>query len=176
MFQKIKILEIFKSLNLRSFKTKLLSMQVSKLVQFHSGGDDYCPLLECEGLGGSIGNTPANGFVFAWRDDVERKSNPGEKRIYAIKKDVATGLIAVQNEIYLKNDGTIEVTGGKDLKIVVNGNADIKAQKVNIDATQTSIGVGGKKIARLGDEVTVTVPTHGDCKGTITSAGVNTSI
>lgn len=173
MFQKIKILEIFTSLNLRSFKAKLLSMQISKLVQFHSGGDDYCPLLDCEGLGGSIGNTPANGFVFAWRDDVERKSNPGEKRIYAIKKDTGTGLVAVQGEIYLKNDGTIEVTGGKDLKIVVNGNADIKAQKVNIDATQTNLGVNGKKIVLDGDEVTVDPGTH---KGTVKSSAVNTSI
>jgi len=124
MFQKIKILEIFKNFNLRFFKTSLLSRQIAKIVQFHSGGDDYCPLLECEGLGGSIGNNPSNGFVFAWRDCIERKSQPGEKRIYAIRKDEETGEIDVVSEIYLKNDGTVEISGGKDLTVAINGNAN----------------------------------------------------
>lgn len=135
MFLKVKILEIFINLKHRYFKSNLLSRQTSNLVQFHSGGDDYSPLLECEGLGGSIGNNPANGVVFAWRDDITRKALPGEKRIYAIKKDEETQEILVAGEIHLKNDGTIEVAGGKDLNITVLGNANLSvAGTLDIDA------------------------------------------
>lgn len=54
--------------------------------------------------------------------------------------------------------------------------AAINATTVNVDATITNLGVGGNKIARLGDQVSVTVPEHGICLGSITSSGNNTSI
>lgn len=187
MLNKIKVSQIFKNFNLRYFQSSILSRQISKLVQFHSGGDDFCPLKDMEGLGGAIGNNPANGFVFAWRDDVERKCGEGEKRLYAIKKNSDTGEVLACNEIYLKNDGTIELNSGKDLKIVVHEvvtvecqTANIKAtSKVNIDSPVTNLGVGGQPIARLGDEVKVKVTSGssaGEWTGTITSSGVNTSI
>ena len=53
------------------------------------------------------------------------------------------------------------------------------ATSVNIDAPITNLGVGGNEIARLGDAVEVTVTggsSAGTYSGTITSAGVNTSI
>ncbi len=188
MFQKLKILEIFQELNLRFFKIASFTNRLGKFVQFHSGGDDYCPLKECEGLGGQIGNTPSNGVVLAWRDSILRKSLPGEKRIYSILVDEETQEpilddnqnMTVAAEICLKNDGSIIINNAaKDLNITVIGNVNLKAEKVNIDSTITNLGVEGKNIARLGDEITVEVTggsSAGTYKGTITSAGVNTSI
>ena len=91
MFSKIKILEIFNNIQLRFFNTTSMSGRASKLVQFHSGGDDYCPLKECEGLSENIGGNPADGFVLAWRDDVRRVSKDGEKRLYSVLVDPETG-------------------------------------------------------------------------------------
>lgn len=176
MLQKIKILDRLTSGVYRFFKTSLFSRQIHNLAQFHSGGEDFNPAPDAEGLGGSIGENPANGIVFSWRDNVERKSAPGEKRFYAVNPETPNKEIA---EIWLKNTGVIEINGGSDLNIVVNGNCNLKAAAVNIDAPVTNIGVGGAQIARLGDEVTVDVTSGssaGTYKGTITSAGVNTSI
>ncbi len=176
MLQKIKILERFITGVNRFFKVTLFSRQVHNLVQFHSGGDDYNPPVNAEGLGGTIGENPANSIAFAWRDQILRKSRPGEKRIYSANVNEPDKVAA---EIYLRNDGIIEITGGSDLNIIVNGNCNLKAAKVNIDAAQTNLGTGGAKIARLGDEVEVEI-TSGSSAGTytgkITSSGVNTSI
>lgn len=176
MLQKIKILDRLINGAQRFFKSTLLSRQVQNLAQFHSGGDDYNPPINAEGLGDNIGNNPANGVVFAWRDVILRKSAPGEKRIYSVDINEPDKVAA---EVYLKNDGIIEITGNKDLNIIINGNCNLKAVKVNVDATETNLGIGGAKIARLGDEVEVEV-TSGSSAGTytgkITSAGVNTSI
>ena len=176
MLQKIKILERYITGVNRFFKVTLFSRQVHNLVQFHSGGDDYNPPVNAEGLGGTIGENPANSIAFVWRDQILRKSRPGEKRIYSVNINEPDKVAA---EIYLRNDGIIEITGGSDLNIVVNGNCNLKAAKVNIDAAQTNLGTGGAKIARLGDEVEVEI-TSGSSAGTytgkITSSGVNTSI
>ena len=133
MFLKTKISEIFHNLQLRFFNTTTMSNRASKLVQFHSGGDDYCPVKECEGLSDCIGNNPADGVVFAWRDDVTRKSAEGEKRIYSILVDSETkapilddsGNMTVAAEIHLKNDGDIVISNGKDLNIVILGDANL---------------------------------------------------
>ncbi len=176
MLQKTKILERLINGTHRFFKATLFSRQVQNLAQFHSGGDDYNPPVNAEGLAGNIGENPANSIIFAWRDAILRKSRPGEKRIYSVNPDSPDKVAA---EIYLRNDGKIEITGGSDLTIIVNGNCNLKAAKVNVDATQTNLGTGGAKIARLGDEVEVEI-TSGSSAGTytgkITSAGVNTSI
>lgn len=176
MLYKTKILDRFINGTYRFFKATLLSRQVQNLAQFHSGGDDYNPPVNAEGLGGNIGNNPANSIIFAWRDGILRKSRPGEKRIYSVNPDEPDKVAA---EVYLRNDGIIEITGGSDLNVVINGNCNLKATKVNIDATETNLGTGGAKIARLGDEVEVKI-TSGSSAGTytgkITSAGVNSSI
>ena len=58
------------------------------------------------------------------------------------------------------------------LKFNADGSITIKSNgEVNINTEKINLGIGGAKIARLGDEVTV----NGDV-GTITSAGNNTSI
>lgn len=142
MFLKIKIAEIFTNLQTRFFNTTSMSGRASKLVQFHSGGDDYCPLKECEGLGECIGGNPADGIIMAWRDDITRKAEPGEKRIYSIKKDEETGEILPVAEIHLKNDGSIIVSGGKDLNIVVLGNANLSVGGV-LDIEAGSITSSG---------------------------------
>lgn len=203
MFAKIKLSEIFHNLQLRFFNTTSMSRRASKLVQFHSGGDDYCPTKECEGLGENIGGNPADGFILAWRDDVFRKSKEGEKRIYSILfdketgkavRDEETGEMVVASEIHLKNDGQIIINNRHDLNITVVGNCNLKAantkietQKADITATDsvniisplTNLGNGGNKIARLGDEIEVKITSGssaGTYKGKITSAGTNTSI
>lgn len=148
MFLKTKISEIFNNLQTRYFNTTSMSGRATKLVQFHSGGDDYCPTKECEGLGECIGGNPADGIVIAWRDDVLRKSQEGEKRIYSVLLDPETGKaqrngetgeILVASEIHLKNDGSVVVSGGKDLNIVVLGNANLSVEKaLNIKAKTIS--------------------------------------
>jgi len=175
MLLKAQILERFISGVNRFFKVNLFSRQTVQPVQFHSGGDDYNPPANCEGLCGTIGDNPANSVIFSWRDNVQRKSRPGEKRIYAV--NAADGTVC--GELYLKNDGNIEITGGAALNITVNGPANIKAASVNYDSPITNLGNGGQPIARLGDEITVEITSGssaGTYKGKISSAGVNTSI
>lgn len=183
MLLKASIKERFVSGVNRFFKVHLFARQNVQPVQFHSGGDDYNPPETSEGLAGTIGENPANSVVFAWRDGIERKSRPGEKRIYAVNTTDGN----VCGEIYLRNDGIIEVNNAADLNIVVNGNVslitpgdvNVSAANVNVAAGKTNLGTGGKKIARLGDEVTVEITggsSAGTYKGTITSSGVNTSI
>lgn len=203
MFLKIKLSEIFHNLQLRFFNTTSMSGRASKLVQFHSGGDDYCPSKECEGLGENIGGNPADGIVLAWRDDVRRKSEEGEKRIYSllfdketgkVVRDEETGEMIVAAEIHLKNDGEIIINNRYDLNITVVGDCNLKAANVNVetqkaDVTATdslnvhsplsNLGDGGKGIARLDDEVEVYVQggsSAGTWRGKIISSGVNTSI
>ena len=109
MLMKSKILETFKNSDLfnRFFKVRLFAKQTTNVVQFHSGGDDYNPPANVEGLAGTIGNTANNGVAFAWRDCVERTAAPGEKRLYATDA-AGQNVIAM---LHLKNDGTIILNG-----------------------------------------------------------------
>lgn len=55
----------------------------------------------------------------------------------------------------------------------------LKANGINMKSNLINLGVGGNRIARLGDEVTVTIiggSSSGQHKGTITKAGLNTSL
>jgi len=150
MFLKIKLTEIFKNLQLRYFNSTSHAGRATKLVQFHSGGDDYCPPIEGEGLSENIGGNPADGVVFAWRDDVGRKAQRGEKRIYSIQIDSETqkavldesGSMIAAAEIHLKNDGSIIIAGGSDVNITVLGNANLSvANTLDIEAASiTSAG------------------------------------
>ncbi len=195
MFLKTKLSEIIHKIQLRYFNATSMSGRATRLVQFHSGGDDYCPSLECEGLSENIGDNPADGFILAWRDDVKRVCKEGEKRIYSLlydketlkaKRDESTGEMTVAAEIHLKNDGEIVINNSFNLNITVIGvcnikaaNTNVESESVNIKSPVTNIGEGGQNIARLGDEVTVEITSGssaGTYKGTITSAGVNTSI
>lgn len=203
MFLKVKLSEIFHNLQLRFFNTTSMSGRASKLVQFHSGGDDYCPSKECEGLGENIGGNPADGIVLAWRDDVRRKSEDGEKRIYSllfdketgkVVRDEETGEMIVAAELHLKNDGIVILNNRYDLNITVVGDCNLKSANVNVETQKaditatdsvnihsplTNLGDGGNKIARLDDEVEVYVQSGssaGTWKGKIISSGVNTSI
>jgi len=148
MFLKIKLSEIFHNLQLRYFNTTSMSGRASKLVQFHSGGDDYCPSKECEGLGENIGGNPADGIVLAWRDDVRRVSEEGEKRIYSLLFDKETGKIVrneetgemiVAAEIHLKNDGIVVVNNRYDLNITVVGDCNLKAANIKAETQIATI-------------------------------------
>ena len=183
MLQKVKILDRLINGAYRFFKVSLFARQILNLAQFHSGGDDYNPPDTAEGLGGNIGNNPANSIVFAWRDSISRKCNPGEKRIYSTNA-AGTEVVAT---VHLKNGGKIDIYSKDVLKAVITGNIDfitqgdcnISAANLKVAASYTELGIGGKNIARLGDEVTITIDSGssaGTYKGTITSAGKNTSI
>lgn len=76
---------------------------------------------------------------------------------------VVNGNTTITTQKITANCGQIAVTSTE--------NVNLKANTVNVDASKTNLGSGGKQIARLGDQVTV----EGK-KGTITSAGTNTSI
>ena len=144
MFLKAKILEIFTQLKQRSFKVNSMMNQTRNVVQFHGGGDDYCPLKTVEGLGGNIGNNPANGFLIAWRDDIERKSLPGEKRIYSATIDEETGKEVQVAEVYLKNDGTVEISGGANVVISTNANLIVNSTgTATINAASVNLGGDG---------------------------------
>lgn len=79
------------------------------------------------------------------------------------KSDLVDNLrIKYGDDIVDMKDGEIDVT---------TTTVNVNATTVNVNATNTSLGTGGQPIARLGDQVTV-----GGNVGTITSAGINTSI
>lgn len=66
---------------------------------------------------------------------------------------------------------TLNCTGDVDLS--TSGDCNIKAVNVNVDASKTKLGLGGKKIVLDGDQVQVDPITH---KGVVVSSAVNTSI
>lgn len=78
---------------------------------------------------------------------------------------------------YSSNSAQLRSVDGSTCVDVQNSVININAANtVNINTANTNLGLGGNRIARLGDSVKVTVPTHGNCDGIITSAGVNRSI
>lgn len=143
MLMKAQILERFVSGVNRFFKVNLYSRQTVQPVQFHSGGDDYNPPASCEGLAGTIGENPANSVVLAWRDNIERKSRPGEKRIYAVNTTDGN----VSAELFLRNDGVIEITGGSNLVIVTGGNVNLTSTgDTNISAANVVISASNATV------------------------------
>jgi len=77
-----------------------------------------------------------------------------------------SGLITVESTssvtLTVKSPATVNL----EKPATVNGKTiDINAEKIQLN--------GGSPVARLGDEVTVTVPTHGECKGLVTSGSSN---
>lgn len=90
---------------IRKFKTTLYGSDALYLEQFHSGGDDYNPPKNIKALSSFLGNNPRDGVIFLFRDDTERKSASGEKRIYATDE----GGSVIKAEIHLKNNGDIVI-------------------------------------------------------------------
>lgn len=63
--------------------------------------------------------------------------------------------------------------------VLLEDEVEINATTLNTNTAQVNLGSGGQPIARLGDQITVTIPSGssaGTYTGTITSSGVNTSI
>ena len=127
MLFRTKILEMLTNAKTRFFKCRVLANQLHHFTQYTSGGDDYCPLINTEALGGTISNNPAHGFIFGWVDATEKKTAPGEKRIFAVNADN----IPVA-ELHLKNDGKINVSGSGNVINVPEGVATINATTVNL--------------------------------------------
>lgn len=64
-----------------------------------------------------------------------------------------------------------------DIDIETKTKINVKADVVDINSAAVNLGLGGQAIARVGDQIQVTVPTGagGTYVGTIISGGVNTS-
>jgi len=114
-------------------------------------------------------NLPLNTKVLIW-NVLGQEDNPvciGFSQADRFDK-LEAGEVVVGNP---KSRAFIKFDKDGNIEINAPGELNIKATKVNIDAVETNLGVGGAKIARLGDEVTV-----GSDTGTITGSGDNTSI
>lgn len=99
-------------------------------------------------------------------------------RIKELKEgEVVVGNFKNGNVVKFLED-KVEIFSNGDLDIEVEGDVNLTATNVNIDADQTNLGVGGAPIARVGDSVTIpsTATPGSPSSGTITSGGVNTSI
>lgn len=168
MLRRINITESLLKNVIRFFKTSLYGLNASYFEQYHSGGDDYNPAPGIKVLGGFVNERPSDGVVWLYQDGTERKSAPGEKRIYSVNP--ANG--NVMTEIHLKNDGNISIIANGNVDFTAVGDVNVSGQTLNAFFSGCNFGSGGKAIARLGDEVTMADGT----KGTITSAGVNTSV
>lgn len=78
----------------------------------------------------------------------------------------------IDGNIEIESTGKIDIKSAKDVTIDVTGTVDLKATgDVTVDSPKVNLGIGGPPIARLGDTVMVS-----GTPGTITSAGVNTSL
>ncbi len=79
---------------------------------------------------------------------------------------------AKDGSITIDSKAKINITSADNVIIDVTGTVDLKATgEVTVDSPKVNLGVGGPPIARLGDTVMVS-----GTPGTITSAGVNTSL
>lgn len=168
MLRRVKIVETLIKSVIRYFKVSLYGLNTSYYEQYHSGGDDYNPVPGTKVLGAFINERPGDGVVWLYQDGTERKCAPGEKRIYSINP--VNG--AVVTEIHLKNDGNVSIVANGNVDFTATGDVNVSGQTLNAFFSQCNLGSGGKAVARLGDEVTLADGT----KGTITTAGVNTSV
>lgn len=108
-------------------------------------------------------------------DDLELRYNDSVVRL---KKD-GNVTISTKGNVVVEEAVNINITNSGQTNITTSGSANVKASSVNVDASVTNLGVGGNKIARIGDSVQVNVTSgssSGTWSGTITSGGTNTSI
>ena len=105
MLKLTKILDKTVSGFIRKFKATFYGSDAVYLEQYHGGGDDYNPPSNIRALSAFLGNNPRDGAIFLFRDNTERKSDPGEKRIYSTDEN---GEI-IKAEIHLKNNGDIVI-------------------------------------------------------------------
>lgn len=88
-------------------------------------------------------------------------------KILKAEGEIIVGSPKTGSYVYFKSNGEIEIESKGKLVINVNGDVELKANNVKIDATKTDLGVGGKKIALDGDSVV-------DSK--VVASGTNTSL
>lgn len=118
-------------------------------------------------------------LTFSVQGHEENKACIGYSQVNRFK-NLKPGEVVVGNPGSISEDGTVEVPSSfvkfaNDGTIEISSDSDITvvADNVSVNANTVDLGVGGAKIARLGDTVHVSLAT-GD--GTITSGGTNTSI
>lgn len=144
---------------MRIFQGCCYSGSTQDFEQFHSGGEDYNPPKLVKVLADFLSSNKKNGVICLYQDNIERKCAPGEKRIYSTNPSGNK----VVSELYLKNDGTIEIMCNR-LKFTSIGDIDFKSGTcITLDAPVTDItgnltsGAGGTSIVMsAGDTLTVT--------------------
>jgi hypothetical protein len=139
---------------------------------------------------GLCSNPPLKAKVVHWNVLAQEENKVGfafsqQNRFKPLKAgEVVVGNPTSQSYIKFHEDGTIEIvsakkvllTGADDMEVTIAGDVKLTASgNVDVDATQVNLGVGGAQIARLGDNVTTIIGGTPEV-GTITSAGINTSL
>jgi hypothetical protein len=178
---------------MRSLLTKIKSLIKRGYVSRASANNSFYQIMQVSYLGktgdaeyispyGLYSNCPVDTPVLLWNLQSFENNRAGmpfseDDRF----KNLAVGEVKVGNPVtgsyvYFKADGKIEIESKSEMDISINGNVNLTASgNVNVNASQTNLGTGGNKIARLGDEVTVDI-SGTPYTGTITTAGNNTSI
>ncbi len=122
--KRFKLLDIITtkySQGMRIIKGERFNSDNHRAIQYHGGGDDFCPSEKTDGLCMPINENGANTVICLYKDEITRLSQQGEKRIYS--SDVEGGSLKAQ--IHLKNDGKIYIQAMDDLDIEVAGNCNI---------------------------------------------------
>lgn len=88
-------------------------------------------------------------------------------KILVAEGEIIVGSPKTGSYVYFKANGDIDIESKNKININVNGDVELKAANVKIDAGKTDLGIGGKKIALDGDPIV-------DNK--VVASGTNTSI
>lgn len=138
----------------KGFSFDKLKRRVIKLIQFGAKtadqaapfGDDSNPLNDMVAIYGKTsenGETVVLGYL-----NKDQMAQPGEKRIFSLKPD---GTLSI--DIYLKNDGTMEIGGNSDNAVRYSKlDAALKAQDQKINTELSKIATA---ITSLGGTYTV---------------------
>jgi hypothetical protein len=75
--------------------------------------------------------------------------------------------------VFFDENGYVKIKSGTDVITIKNGTININSGTINITGGTVNINNGTQGIARDGDAVSVTVPSHGTCTGTITAGSAS---
>jgi hypothetical protein len=127
-------------------------------------GDDSHPIPGIDGA--TVADSPGKGNkqTSGYIDPINApQTAPGEKRIYG--RDPTSGLAV--NEFWLKADGSIEITSLNGAAITVTSTGP-----VIVDSPDVRLGLGGRRIALVGDIVQGTVHGSNGSGPIVTSAPI----
>lgn len=125
---------------------------------FSAPGDDAHPLPGDYVVGVSIQRSGGSAVVGYMDPKNDQKAAAGEKRIYARDGDGKS--VA---EMWLKNDGSIEVTADSDITVTSGSNITINCTNATINADSVDLGSsGGTGVITMESVCPFTGNPHGD--------------